>query len=42
MLGKVKVDKIDGPLIRDVLAEIWLEIPETVRRVRQRIGTVLD
>jgi integrase len=41
-LGKIKVDKIDGPLIRDVLAEIWLEIPETARRVRQRIGTVLD
>ncbi|WP_448659228.1 tyrosine-type recombinase/integrase [Sphingomonas sp. CJ99] len=41
-LGKRKVDKIDGPLIRDALAEIWLEIPETARRVRQRIGTVLD
>lgn len=41
-LGKLKVDQIEGPLIRDVLAEIWLEIPETARRVRQRIGTVLD
>jgi integrase len=41
-LGRLKVDKIDGPLIRDVLADIWLEIPETARRVRQRIGTVLD
>jgi integrase len=41
-LGKLKVDQIDGPLIRDVLAEIWLDIPETARRVRQRIGTVLD
>lgn len=41
-LGKLRVDQIDGPLIRDVLAEIWLEIPETARRVRQRIGTVLD
>lgn len=41
-LGKLKVDKIDGPLIRDVLAEIWLDVPETARRVRQRIGTVLD
>nr|WP_325415567.1 tyrosine-type recombinase/integrase [Sphingobium sp.] len=29
-------------MIRDVLADIWLEIPETARRVRQRIGTVLD
>lgn len=41
-LGKRTVDKIDGPMIRDVLAEIWLEIPETARRVRQRIGAVLD
>jgi len=41
-LGKLKVDQIEGPLIRDVLAEIWLDIPETARRVRQRIGTVLD
>jgi integrase len=41
-LGKHKVDQIDGPMIRDVLAEIWLDIPETARRVRQRIGTVLD
>lgn len=41
-LGKLTVDKIDGPIIRDVLAEIWLKIPETARRVRQRIGAVLD
>jgi integrase len=42
MLGKLRVDRIEGPLIRDVLAEIWLKIPETARRVKQRIGTVLD
>lgn len=41
-LGKLRVDQIEGPIIRDVLAEIWLDIPETARRVRQRIGTVLD
>ena len=41
-LGDLKVDAIDGPIIRDVLAEIWLEIPETARRVKQRIGAVLD
>ena len=28
--------------MRDALAEIWLTKPETARRVRQRIGTVLD
>ena len=36
------VDVIEGPAVRDVLAEIWLEKPETARRVRQRTGTVLD
>lgn len=41
-LGDVPVDQIEGPLIRDVLAEIWLDIPETARRVKQRIGAVLD
>jgi integrase len=41
-LGEIRVDAIEGPLIRDVLAEIWLDIPETARRVKQRIGTVLD
>jgi integrase len=41
-LGKLRVDQIEGPLIRDVLAEIWLDIPETARRLKQRIGTVLD
>jgi len=40
--GDIPVNKIDGPMVRDVLAEIWLTIPETARRVRQRIGTVLD
>lgn len=36
------VDQIEGPLIRDALAPIWLTKPETARRVRQRIGAVLD
>lgn len=40
--GDLAVDKIKGPAIRDVLAAIWLSKPETARRVRQRIGTVLD
>ena len=30
-LAKLKVDKIDRPLIRDVLAEIWLDIPGSAR-----------
>lgn len=36
------VSEIEGPLITTVLAPIWLTKPETARRVRQRIGTVLD
>ena len=41
-LGDLLVSEIEGPIIRDVLAKIWLAKPETARRVRQRIGTVLD
>ncbi|MFP6700035.1 MAG: integrase arm-type DNA-binding domain-containing protein [Alphaproteobacteria bacterium] len=41
-LGDLPINQIDGPMVRDVLAEIWLNIPVTARRVRQRIGTVLD
>src|SRR3546814_5968911 len=29
-------------MIRNLLSDIWLAKPETARRVRQRIGTVLD
>ena len=41
-IGDKLVNTIDGPAVRSVLAPIWLEIPETARRVRQRIGAVLD
>ena len=41
-LGDRLVNNIEGPIIRDVLAPIWLAKPETARRVRQRIGAVLD
>lgn len=41
-IGKYRVDQITGPMIRDLLAEIWLTKPETARRVRQRIGAILD
>lgn len=40
--GDRLVNEIDGPAVRDVLAEIWTDKPETARRVRQRIGAVLD
>lgn len=41
-LGDRLVSDIGAPEIRDVLAPIWLSKPETARRVRQRVGTVLD
>jgi hypothetical protein len=42
MLGDMRVDQIDTPSVLRVLGPIWLTKPETARRVRQRIGTVLD
>lgn len=42
LMGAVRVNEIGTPEVRDVLLPIWLEKPETARRVRQRIGTVLD
>jgi integrase len=41
-LGDITLDQITIPTVREVLLEIWLEKPETARRVRQRIGAVLD
>lgn len=41
-LGNVPVDQIGTPEVLRALAPIWLPKPETARRVRQRIGTVLD
>ncbi|WP_454890340.1 tyrosine-type recombinase/integrase [Sphingopyxis chilensis] len=41
-IGNVKVNRITGPMIRNMLVRIWLEKPETARRVRQRVGNILD
>lgn len=40
--GDVAVSEIDGPHVRDALVTIWLDKPETAKRVRQRIVTVID
>jgi integrase len=40
--GDVSVALVDAPAVRDALASIWLTKPETARRVRQRIRTVID
>lgn len=42
VFGDLPVDEIGNPVVRDALAPIWLTIPETARRILQRIGTVLD
>ena len=41
-IGKQRIDQIDTPAILKVLSPIWLTKPETARRVKQRIGTVMD
>ncbi|MCZ6510046.1 MAG: tyrosine-type recombinase/integrase, partial [Alphaproteobacteria bacterium] len=41
-IGAMRVDHIEPPDVLRVLSPIWLVRPETARRVRQRIGTVLD
>lgn len=41
-IGDRPVSEVNGPALRDLLGEIWLEKPETARRLRQRIGAVLD
>ena len=42
VLGNRRVDTIDATVIRDMLAPIWTLIPSTARKVRQRVGTVLN
>jgi integrase len=42
VIGDRRVDHIDTPEVLRVLSPIWLTKAETARRVRQRIGTVLD
>jgi integrase len=42
LIGSVPVEEIDAAAIQRVLTPIWLIKGETARRVRQRIGVVLD
>ena len=41
-IGTMRVNVISTPDVLRVLSPIWLTKPETARRVRQRISTVLD
>lgn len=40
--GQLSVADIDEAMVRDCLAAIWLQKPETAKRLRQRIRTVVD
>lgn len=42
VIGEHRVDAIATPDILRVLSPIWLTKPETARRVRQRVGAVMD
>lgn len=42
VIGDYRVDAISTPDILRVLSPIWLTKPETARRVRQRLSTVMD
>jgi integrase len=41
-VGDTLVSEVDAPAVRDLLISIWVEKPETARRVKQRIGAILD
>ena len=40
--GDRSIALVDAPAVRDALVAIWLKKPETARRLRQRICTVID
>ena len=40
-LGRIRVPDVTTADVLSVLSPIWIEKPETARRVRQRIGTVM-
>lgn len=40
--GATRIDMVNASIVREALLPIWLEKPETARRVKQRICAVLD
>ncbi len=42
VIGNLKVDTIEASHIRDLLDPIWTKVPETARKVKVRISTVLN
>lgn len=41
-IGSVQVDLVTTVMVRDAIAPIWLPMPETAKRILQRVRTVLD
>ena len=41
-IGSKPVNEVDSATVVNVLSPIWLAIPDTARRILQRIGAVLD
>ena len=41
-LGNLRVDTIEAAHIRDMLDPIWMRLPETARKVKVRVATVLN
>jgi integrase len=42
IIGKRPIEAVDSAAVLSVLEPIWLTIPETAKRILQRIGTTLD
>ncbi len=42
IIGDIPIDKIGRAEVSDVLGGIWLEIPHTAKKIKQRIQSVLD
>lgn len=42
IIGRTPIDAVDSVAVLGVLEPIWLKIPDTARRILQRIGTTLD
>ncbi len=40
--GEIPINSVSSVEVLNALSQIWLTKPETARRVRQRIGTVMD
>jgi integrase len=41
-IGKLRIDHVESSNVLQVLSPIWTNIPETARRVKQRMKTVFD